>query len=415
MAQLASWLKAFIGLRNLEDMLKELESFLEELGRRRPSPAVLAWLSWAWTEAALVWCTLDELDRAGKAFTKARETIRQLDGEAEDLARVLAAYPLVDYLRMRNRPKEAIEVLSMVRKAILRLKETLKRPVLPSILEEALQPLGGDVRETLKLQLDRGDAIITFIAGDLRLNAGDIEGAAHAFKNAWAKFHKLKDAQNALAAWSFYIRAYVIKEGLSACPSYLEEDRIACTWHYWLKLLMAKRLWERELLAPEVYYTAYIEALIAWLTGLRQGGHPPLLDKAPLSGVPIDPRVWAVFAGTYCLLLRLLHGLEPDGETLQEALRATRAWAEGLERKLRQGLPRSSTQELSAILLAMLEGRLGEAISRAREASKGYSPLLNRLFSELAEAIEAYSANKSDEGARRRLAEALIKLFYYHV
>ena len=415
MSELADGLKKFIGLRDLEDRLKELEDLLKELECRRPSPAALIWLPCVWADVARAWDALAKRAKASKAFAKAREILQQLYGEAKDMAHVLAASPLAEYLLTHNLPKEATRVLSLAREAISRLDKALERPVLSDVLKDAFRSLGGKAEEKLRHQLDSEGASITFAEGRLRLDAGDLRKASRAFKDAWARFVKLKDLENALVAWSLYVRAYVIEEGLSARPSDLEGREMTCLEHFRRMWFQAKKLWKEEALTPETYYTAYMQTLIAELASPGQEGRPLALDMMPLSGVPIRSEAWATFTGTYCVLLKLLHGLEPSEEMFRGALRAMRTQAEELKTRLEQGLPLSSMQRLSAILLALLEDRFDEAVSRAREASKRYSPLLNELFSELAEAVKAYSAIRNDERARVSLARALLKLFYYHI
>jgi len=175
----------------------------------------------------------------------------------------------------------------------------------------------------------------------------------------------------------------------------------------------------RPELTPVVVFDRYVEALVAdaferpralveYLSS-EEGWHE--LEDIVL-GWPDEADV-GISLGALVLLLKLRAGLSPGDRierTASDVLSKlnVRFWTLRLK-----GKSMWSALAFAVILHDLLRGDIKLAVEVAGWASKRTkSSLLNRLFKELARAIRAYGSG--EPGSLEALAEAIIRLFYYH-
>jgi len=278
------------------------------------------------------------------------------------------------------------------------------------------RPLGGEPREKLAQQLGLLEGELAFRLGHVCLDVDELDGAAEAFGRSWrASVEHGAPLRNALAAHSWYVRASIMRDGLSARPRDLEGRELS--WPEHLRAIWRAEEEHEGEMTPEATFTSYAEALVAdaWEEPRRVLRPDALRELRERVEAWPDKRAVGITLGTLALLLKLrgLLTAKPGEELGKYALEALKPLRAELGARRLANAPIYSTLVFSSILLGLLEDQLDEAAEEAEEVAEGCPPLPRRLFRELAEAIRAYE-ERGDE-AREALTEAVLKLFYFHL
>jgi len=414
-AQAATCLKMFSGFPDLEEKLRGLEGLLERIEASSKMPSTsLAYVTWAWAEIAFAWDRLAfGAEKANEAINRAVNLLRSLEGLTRDLALISAACSLCEYLLEHGKIDEAIRWLSEAREALKKLERELKEPRISGILAKYLRPYGLFLKKQLKRLIISRSSGLAFLEGRLRLDKCEFMAAIDAFRQAWIDARRLKLEENALIAWSWYVRTQIIRDGLETKPEDLEGRRLPWQEHFTLIWTKAEKLWNVGLLTSETYTLCYMEFCLADLlkTGLYHH-----LNLKPLEKAPSPPRYQPLFLGTYYCLCKIAWKSDVPEDLSRLIDWLLRRWETELLAREKYGMFVHSAHYLSSILLALSEDDLERAALLAYSTSLVLqAPLPKRLFSELSDALRTFQANTSDEKARERLVEALVKLFYYHI
>jgi len=386
--------------------------------------AVLAWRAFARATAAAMWLRTTPWDVAA-AERDAEEVSRLLDGLSEplrSLIRAEMANPMADYLRSRGQYPEARSRVEEALKLVERLRAEVDELASDPQVARLYRPFGGHVRAKLARRLGLLRSELSYRLGGICLDMDELKEAVDAFRLSWRRRHELKVIAVAWigdvsASHAGYVRASLIRGGVGARPPDLNGAERGWAQHF-------REMWKtakghRPELTPEVVFTRYVEALVAdaferprelmeYLSS-EEGWHE---FEDIVLGWPDKAAVGALL-GTLVLLLRLRAGLSPGDRierTASDVLSKlnVRFWTLRLK-----GKSMWSALAFAVILHDLLRGDIKLAVEVAGWASKRTkSSLLNRLFKELARAIRAYGSG--EPGSLEALAEAIIRLFYYH-
>ncbi len=287
---------------------------------------------------------------------------------------------------------------------------------------------GGDPEEMLRRYLSSYKGVMYYILGRSQLNLGE-ENAIESFEKAFETAHRLKEYWNATSCLSRKYRAEICLRwslgeeiNLAELMEYFEKYRGLCSpatvSGTYAKLALAEALRGED--AREIVKRVLFPDDRALLLGVLAVLGMWEKEEAKEELMRADKKRSKEWKEELESLERkvtrsdrdkfLKKFAEYNNISLREAIEIYRAYLnkdKKLEDMLLSLRPVSSFHSTIRVLRLYLEGKEKEARETAEWSSEKYSPLPNKLFSQVADALRM--------GNEEKFKEAMVKFFFYHI
>jgi len=324
-------------------------------------------------------------------------------------------------IEARRKPEKAI-------KTFKECLEILERLEYDECMCEVFKPLGGSPKEKFKDRLREWKRAVYYNLGVVYFYYSDLSEAGEFFEKS---LEFTKWFEDELVTKSLIGRIKVLKDYKFEFKVREEKYDFEKLWNSCLEKLSE--------IYPKNLARLCAEYLISSIVCSKFKDD----DRKYLEFIELDDDTKVLFYGLSYILGAKLKGLEETIEILKdydvEYIQDDRAKAQvkkfyestldkGEYEKVKEALVKgfgelgvltfSSDQALVRIMFFYIVGDLKSAKDLASEVSSLHPPVLSNLFRELAEGINEEIKAKSDaekEEARKKVKEAFVKLFYWHV
>jgi hypothetical protein len=347
--------KRYLPLEEANEIIEKAEYLMRN---RTEDPAVLAQRARNYSAIAMIFRRYNDI-RAFRYMAKSDQVLLSIrEKHLRNLATIgdwvdkVVLYYYSDINEAWHWAENALLLIEKVR-------ENLNDYASNRFVCDYFKPYGGNAEEKLELLLDLWYTFAKYHIGLIYMDFDWLEEAQNAFNEA-SKYSKM--IGDKLISQSLIARIKAIR-GIFQFENFEK---------------LYKEMRDHELELPPVY-----------IPGICAG----YVLACQVSGIKTNSGTYALLLGTAHMVFRRF-----DGEEVLNALKM-------LEMELRGVSPAA----LASILQMLIENEKGKAfgVAEATVSASAHSPLLCRLFAELAEGIR-----REDEETTNK---ALIKLFYFHV